>query len=433
MAPKVTAPRGKRGGVLIRRTNDLIDYWAERITTRPDYDEWRESSSIIMRGDTLYHYGTHFPLALVIRHPNGRARIVLLNGDQWSSAGFGPTTTSRQFQVRDVVNREIAGTRIQTLTVPFSALEAADIVKSSIKPLEVREDRWVRTDTAYATDELPSSVYTDDWDESRYVYNHGDGPRRLPVEQREDGKWIVPEFRHWLADSLFSANVKAWDRNTGETTERRAKFLSSFDYNEESSPYFMCELPRTSARTVDEALEALKPKAVKDAMSNGVDVLRQGDVFALPTSLTTKELKSRATSHTFRVLEAKPCGECALCLDGCPHYCIDQRHVWQEAQTAIRSRTKHGAGADILNTNHRATNVIVTEDGDYYGRGFMYHDPSGWRTPDHARLKLGDGKTWYRLVKNTVPKDRTGIHHGRSALVNQSGSNRAWTLGGRVD
>jgi hypothetical protein len=89
----------------------------------------------------------------------------------------------------------------------------------------------------------------------------------------------------------------------------------------------------------------------------------------------------------------------------------------------------------VLNTNHRPTHLIVTKDGDYYGRGFMYHDPSGWgRTPDHVRLKLGDGKTWHRLVKNTVPKDRD-LGRGRvsSMRTNQSGQNRAWTIGGSVD
>jgi hypothetical protein len=88
--------------------------------------------------------------------------------------------------------------------------------------------------------------------------------------------------------------------------------------------------------------------------------------------------------------------------------------------------------ADVLGTNHRATHLIVTKTATTTGRGLMYHDPSGWgRTPDHARVKLGDGKTWYRLVKNTVPEtsDRTT----RVTGMNQSGQSRAWTIGGSVD
>jgi hypothetical protein len=98
----------------------------------------------------------------------------------------------------------------------------------------------------------------------------------------------------------------------------------------------------------------------------------------------------------------------------------------------IRSRQKHGMAADVLKTNHRPTHLIVRRTATTMARGLMYHDPrAGVETPDHRRLKLGDGQTWYRLVKNTVPEssDRTS---GRVGL-NQSGQSRAWTLGGSVD
>lgn len=497
---QLTVPRGKRGGPVVRTTDDLMTYWGERITAVAPDEEYRERSSIIMRGDRLFHYGSHFELARIVRRPNGRARMVLLNGDQFrGSGGWGPSTNARQWGVRKIVERETAGTNIVTLNVPFSALDAAGIDFDSITVLDTREDRYERTERIVS--ELPSDISQDD--AGPYTYSHP-GYRRERVVQREDGKWIVPEYRHWLADSLFKAASNEWrlrpatreerevylvweewsnrrreldraftdamrdaanahflkrrydmgaaqledrplptdeeiaalDRAREEAraalnahdelkpphnevlrrgkklvVERRvrrwAKYLSSFDYNEAGRPYFLCELRyRSPANTVAEAIDDLRPDAVIAAQASGVEVLRQGDVFAIPTALTTRELKSRAELYeepgTFR------------------------------DRVAIRSREKHGKAADILDTNHRATHVIVTKDGDYYGRGYMYHDPGGWRTPDHARLKLGDGNTWYRLVKNTVPQARTGMTH-RTAAVNQSGNSRAWMLGGQVD
>src|SRR5207237_9339499 len=70
----------------------------------------------------------------------------------------------------------------------------------------------------------------------------------------------------------------------------------------------------------------------------------------------------------------------------------------------------------VLDTSHIVTEVIVTEDGDTYARGIMRHRPEqSWRNPDHVAVKLGDRKTWYRLVKNTVE------------------ATRPWSIAGNVD
>jgi hypothetical protein len=381
------------------------------------------------------------------------------------------------------VRRETEGTNILSITLPFSALDAAGIVRESIRPLDLTDERWELKD--YAADEAPGALlkmedpsgatyahteqrhgwihresgelFTPDpqrrewWDHSppnelREVYDWKlythveerpvmvDDPNRAGVEHtsqhewadgdaelRSDGKWHWTTRRHWLGDSLFRATVSEWRYDRDETgrlrsndrVERTAKFLSSFDYNEPRPLYFLCELPRTSATTIAAAYEALKPKDVVRAEANGIEVLRQGDVFAIPTNAITSELESRAISHRER-------------------FWSEELESFDTRPVTIRSRQKHGMAADVLKTNHRPTHLIVLKNGDHYGRGLMYHDPTGWgRTPDHRRLKLGDGQTWYRLVKNTVPEssDRTS---GRVGL-NQSGQSRAWTLGGSVD
>src|SRR4051794_29939929 len=94
----------------LRRKDELINFWAERITqklpfaadfphraatrhTQPNM----EKNSIKMRGDSIYSYGSHFEMARIIRHPSGRARTVMCNGDRWSGAsGWGNGTFSDQ-------------------------------------------------------------------------------------------------------------------------------------------------------------------------------------------------------------------------------------------------------------------------------------------------------------------------------------------------
>lgn len=144
------------------------------------------------------------------------------------------------------------------------------------------------------------------------------------------------------------------------TKERWAYFLSGFDANETTPSYFFCELPRKAKpATVAEAYEALKPDAVKLAEDMGRVIERQGDIFAIEvTGLTTRDLKKMGGVQ------------------------LDDPF--------------------ILTTNHKATDVIIAGAGLTYVRGSLTHAPQG-RRPDHRRIKLGDGKTWFLAVKNTVP------------------------------
>jgi len=70
--------------------------------------------------------------------------------------------------------------------------------------------------------------------------------------------------------------------------------------------------------------------------------------------------------------------------------------------------------------------VMLLPDGTTLARGTLRHKRIAhtWQgvfagMPEHKRVKLGDGKTWYRVVKNTVP------------VI--GGQSRAWTVGGGVD
>ena len=132
--------------------------------------------------------------------------------------------------------------------------------------------------------------------------------------------------RHWLGDSLFTASRvsshrvpcpnhvatlanSAWCETCGRQldrdgfltreTRKRSRFVSSFDYNEPRELYFLASLPRTSrARTVDMAIDDLAPRAVHAAYARGLAVKRQGDIFAIPTPLTTADVYAHAKRRT---------------------------------------------------------------------------------------------------------------------------------------
>lgn len=239
------------------------------------------------------------------------------------------------------------------------------------------------------------------------------GADSIDITVDDDGvthyRWTT--YRHWLGESLIKAKVEwttrhecqwcegsgwgigpsrnRWDRamqcrecsgrgGTVKMHHRWAYYLSGFDHQEARPLYFLCELPRGARpATVAEAYEALKPEPVKMAEQMGRPIERQGDIFAIPTALDRKVLKAqgaRIVRRTMAEIELSP----------------------------VLRRTREATMPYILNTNHTATEVAYLPDGVTLARGTMYHDPSD-RVRDHARHKLGDGKTWHIVIKNTVP------------------------------
>jgi hypothetical protein len=157
----------------------------------------------------------------------------------------------------------------------------------------------------------------------------------------------------------------------GHYTDGSSYFLSAFDENEpDFGLYFLAQLPDgAEPSTVAEAREALKPDRVKLAETGHRPILRQGDVFAVESTRETRKLAGPSQRKAF-----------------------------------------------VLNVNHQVTEIRKDEYGITYGRGFMRHRPrESGRRPEHRTLKLGNGKDWYALYKNTVPEGRS------------------WSVGGQVD
>jgi hypothetical protein len=111
--------------------------------------------------------------------------------------------------------------------------------------------------------------------------------------------------------------------------------------------------------TLEEALEFLKPKQVRDAEAHGFDVLRQGEWFAVPTYWRTSQL---------------------------------MRDV--EAGLAIH-RERHVLGKD---GHHELEEAVIYKagprKGEVYARGVLRHTGE-----EHVDLNLGTVR-WYLIIHN---------------------------------
>jgi hypothetical protein len=364
--------------------NEIITRFA-RDAGKPNAHMLRSANTnVIAEQYTLYSYGSHFTLAKIMSDGDNTRAWWLVNGDNYSVS-----TTRHQSMTRGALE----STGLPMLLLPFSALQEADIDRSTVKPLEILPDGWSDEPQYAATaEEVPQSRR---WSGFPETYSAAD-PDGYYATLQDDGRWTWLARRHWLGASVFTAeySTNEWvsdpegpdyrsaghGRGYSRHVSRTATFLSAFDENETRSMYFLAQLPDgATPATVAEALEALKPPEVTAAEAAGLTVQRQGDVFAIPLDTTTRRVRTEAVNH--------------------------------EISRAVY----------VLSVNHTASESAVTADGRTLARGILRHRPrESWRRPEHRNVKLGDGRTWHRLVKNNVPMDSRG-------------QSRAWAMGGRVD
>jgi hypothetical protein len=348
--------------------------WASTAGT-DRYRDYARNSNVFGDSRQLYSYGYHFPLARIMLDDAGRRSWFLVNGDSYSVS-----TTRHQ----GITRAAIEATGLDSMIVPFSALDRAGIVRDSITPVEILPDTWLEETRTSATLHGVPEIHKPLQGFRPFAGYHD-------AQQRADGSWMWTEQRHQLGAAVFSADYVATERvrtddgwrSVGRTWETRkergrAYFVSGFDENEPQPLYFLAQLPEgAEPASYRAAIDALKPRTVTAAIAEGREVLRQGDVFAIPTDMTTRRLS---------------------------------------AMGGDRER-----GAYVLGVNHTATeSVTLREPGMPYGRtwarGIMRHKPrESWRRPEHRMVKLGDRVSWYELVRNTVP------------------AGRSWSVSGQVD
>jgi hypothetical protein len=333
---------------------EVAQRWAE--VMRGTASRNLTARNVYFEGRTIYSYGRHFPLAEYLEAgPHGRRRpLVLFNGDR-----FSVTTSRHQNEVRSAVQTYLPG--VETIILPYSALEAARVSRETIRPLEVLADRWETfshesprwedlplherfmmvevAKTAETLEAVPSDK-RGRWQNGAWAeivpldgLYHWTGYEKVRREADSDGLYRWTTNRHFLGGSLFTAEtaervtrrrpitvldvidsalmridtrLEDLGETIAETLQRRPrrKYLSGFDANERIPLYFLATLPATSAQTVEAAVDSLAPRAVHAAYARGLDVERQGDMFAIETMLETAEVYGRARRRTRRTVWA---------------------------------------------------------------------------------------------------------------------------------
>jgi len=278
---------------------------------------YKTAGNIFYRGDTIYSYGTHFPMAVKCR--NG----YVLNGDAYS-----PSTSRHQTEVRIKADlREFWDTHVKTKKHFLELIEAYN--KGHEK---VEHPQFISVD--HPVDAICS-----------LQYEHG-SERFLGYDENGEGIWTDPEpcpicdslpegkkFVHHAIvpfSSLQAADiepedvvllditedsyetVKRRDPKTGEMKEYQLhhlgaslirvgykRYLSSIDSTSKSDrqQFFLVELQSRRVNTVEEAFRDLAGKLSDEQYERYLagEIQRQGEFFLEPKlELSTRELKQQA-------------------------------------------------------------------------------------------------------------------------------------------
>lgn len=211
---------------------------------------------------------------------------------------------------------------------------------------------------------------------------------RILARDDDGSAWTTGVSRSEVREG-FMGTGETWNvYRTKDAKTRRAYFVSAFDIETgRGRPlYFLAELPKDARpQSVADALDALAPGVVRDALAAGLAVHRQGDVFAIPSAWP------------------------------------DYRPI------PFRFPAKHAPVPLDGTGRHIATELVTLPGGRVFARGTLRH-------AEHKTVKLG--KTWHELHRNRVPLNRPGTHpnspeSGRMHAVPDAP--RAWTIHGRVD
>lgn len=268
---------------------------------------------------------------------------LLINGDN----GASMRTREHQSALRSAVKTEKLE---RTAIVPYSALRAAGVRPNQIEIVATTPDREVeRTEVcrkASCPDPTPKHTHT--------------------------------KMVHFLGETLFKVERRAWDPELDLYTPYFAYFVCGLDRNDDPMRrnFFLAQLPEgVKPTTVDDALNALRPNDVP------ADALRQGEWFFLPTdkkfgaSQVIKNVKAIAKSLTEDIAHGVPI-------------------VSDDSGTQYQRLQEGGWNLYARRKRHRASRMVCS-DGVYVS-GMI-------RDEEHDLLRLGDGKQWFRVVRNLSP------------------------------
>lgn len=261
------------------------------------------NGSLYREGGVLFSYGSHFPLAVHM------GRYQLINADRYSNS----TSKHQSYTIRECSN---------PVEIPFSALSAM-----------ISDKRFVIS--------------------SGYQFNAKYLKDNMTILDHESDKWLHTGVFSKVDGHEYMTHVLGATLFTYTTDNKTRYILSGIDETGKgNNRYFMTEL-KGEPQTIEEAYEALKPDEVREAESNGIRVLRQGEWFFIPC-------------------DNVPSGE------------------------ITKKFYLHGNEGDT--GHHFASEGFRGDDGREYVRGIVKHEEG-----DHLQLKLYEDvkqKDWYVAYHN---------------------------------
>jgi hypothetical protein len=239
-----------------------------------------------------------------------------------------------------------------------------------------------------------------------------------------EGGWTQQRRTHQLGQAVFRAAYRAGGKRYF------ANFLSGVDNTPHGSGYFLVQLPKgADVSTVASAIDSLKPDTVRAAESTGLDVARQGDLYAIPTGYDIRQLRAMGADirQSSKASEGQRAAlrerwearyESKLTEQGIPLGRWETITPEQSAyRDALRQRYSTAARAeliewdashqihterDVYGTRHEGTEVAILPNGVTLARGTLRHTGG-----QHRMLSLG--KRWHLIVRNTVPLARPTV------------------------
>jgi len=264
----------------------------------------------------------------------------LRDGELLVNGDNGPSRTTRaqQADLRQVLKKF---PNIRTGLVPFTALGSAALWNfNDIHLVDTTPDRTEEKRVPCVRKECHRS----------HVFENS---RRCHLRQL-----------HFLGETLFRVEGNS--------------YVSGLDRNDDPHRrnFFLAKLPKTKkkVKTVDEALAALRPAGLPET------TLRQGEWFLVPAS--DKKFKSDQVIKSVKEVAKEDTTDTA---PGIPLISADADEQYET--------TKKAGYLSTFRTQRHRVSRMVCDGGHVYVKGLM-------RDASHGTLKLGDGKTWFRVVKN---------------------------------
>jgi hypothetical protein len=323
--------------------------------------------------DTLWSF-EHYALAVKFPNPKTKKLTVVLNGD-------APPTLTTGEQMRAL--RRAADKRVDrtgksnnpidhVALIPFTSLRAAGIQDGQIRYLRILHTTKDTVIKPWRPCRSKECRYHDE----NVLQLNSQGDKSVRPTPGGPGHEHITED-HFLGETLFAYGDKYYvcglDRN--DDPRRRNFYLATLPAS------------KKPPKTVDEALERLRPKGLPKDES----VLRQGEFFFVPTP----KLKPKKEAVYTKVSYA---GRIAYDAATNARYQMTERLIGipiisdqpDEMATAITNASQFSP-LIVRRRRHRASRVHL--NGHVYVQGIL-------QDAEHGPLKLGDGKTWYRVVKN---------------------------------